>query len=88
MKELQLGTIGSGVIVHDILDNVRRVEGIRLEAVYSRAKDKGQALAQEYGIAWLPSDFKKRDGYKRSLWLSNEYHLYRQNYCGCEYSRL
>ena len=49
MKELQLGTIGSGVIVHDILNNVRRVEGIRLEAVYSRAKDRGQALAQEYG---------------------------------------
>lgn len=36
---------------------------------------------------WLPSDFKKRDGYKHSIELSAEYGLYRQNYCGCEFSR-
>ena len=47
----------------------------------------GQALAQEYGIAWLPSDFKKRDGYKRSVELSARYGLYRQDYCGCTYSK-
>ncbi len=46
----------------------------------------GLALAREYGIAWLPSDFKKRDGYKRSVELSAKYGLYRQNYCGCPYS--
>ncbi|MCI8515660.1 MAG: epoxyqueuosine reductase QueH [Hungatella sp.] len=46
----------------------------------------GERVGEEYGVAFLPSDFKKRDGYKRSLWLSNEYHLYRQNYCGCIYS--
>ncbi len=46
----------------------------------------GERVGEEYGMAFLPSDFKKRDGYKRSLWLSNEYHLYRQNYCGCIYS--
>lgn len=47
----------------------------------------GQALSQEYGIAWLPSDFKKKDGYKRSIALSAQYGLYRQDYCGCTYSR-
>lgn len=47
----------------------------------------GRRLSQEQGISWLPGDFKKRDGYKRSLQLSAQYGLYRQNYCGCEYSR-
>lgn len=46
----------------------------------------GMALAKEYGVSWLPADFKKRDGYKRSIELSAEYDLYRQNYCGCAYS--
>ena len=47
----------------------------------------GEALADEYGISYLPSDFKKKNGYKRSIELSREYDLYRQNYCGCIYSR-
>lgn len=47
----------------------------------------GQALAEEYGTAWLPSDFKKKEGYKRSIELSTQYGLYRQDYCGCTYSR-
>lgn len=46
----------------------------------------GRKLAGEYGVPFLPSDFKKRDGYKRSIELSREYCLYRQNYCGCEFS--
>lgn len=46
----------------------------------------GQALAHEYGVSYLPSDFKKRDGYKRSVELSGEYGLYRQDYCGCVFS--
>lgn len=46
----------------------------------------GQKLAEEHGIAWLPSDFKKKDGYKRSVELSAQYGLYRQDYCGCTYS--
>ena len=48
----------------------------------------GQALAAEYGVAWLPSDFKKKNGYKRSVELSAEYELYRQNYCGCVFSKM
>ena len=47
----------------------------------------GQAMSQKYGVPWLPSDFKKKDGYKRSIELSAQYDLYRQNYCGCVYSR-
>lgn len=47
----------------------------------------GEGLSKEYGVRWLPSDFKKRGGYKRSIELSREYGLYRQNYCGCEFSK-
>ncbi|MBO5283472.1 MAG: epoxyqueuosine reductase QueH, partial [Lachnospiraceae bacterium] len=47
----------------------------------------GEELAATYGVPWLPSDFKKRNGYKRSVELSAEYGLYRQDYCGCVYSR-
>lgn len=46
----------------------------------------GERLSHEYGINWLHSDFKKKDGYLRSIRLSEEYGLYRQNYCGCKYS--
>lgn len=47
----------------------------------------GERLAGECGIKWLPSDFKKKGGYQRSIELSKEYELYRQNYCGCVYSK-
>ncbi len=47
----------------------------------------GFALAEEYGVRYLPSDFKKRGGYMRSVELSRRYGLYRQNYCGCEFSK-
>lgn len=47
----------------------------------------GFKLSEKYGVSWLPSDFKKREGYKRSIELSREYGLYRQNFCGCVYSK-
>ena len=47
----------------------------------------GERLGFEYGVRFLPSDFKKKDGFKRSIELSMQYGLYRQNYCGCVYSR-
>ena len=47
----------------------------------------GGELATKYGVAYLYSDFKKKDGYKRSCLLSEQYGLYRQNYCGCIYSK-
>ena len=46
----------------------------------------GNELSQLYGIKYLYSDFKKRNGYKRSIELSHKYNLYRQDYCGCKYS--
>ena len=47
----------------------------------------GYEVAEEYGVKWLPSDFKKKEGYKRSIELSKEYDLYRQNFCGCVFSK-
>lgn len=47
----------------------------------------GEEAGRKAGVRHLPADFKKKDGYKRSLILSQEYSLYRQNYCGCVYSK-
>ena len=47
----------------------------------------GASLEQEFGIKYLYSDFKKKEGYKRSIVLSREYNLYRQDYCGCSFSK-
>ena len=47
----------------------------------------GAEMGERYGVKWLYSDFKKKEGYKRSIELSREYDLYRQNYCGCVFSR-
>lgn len=46
----------------------------------------GIKIGNEYGVKYLPSDFKKKNGYKRSVELSREYGMYRQNYCGCVFS--
>ena len=46
----------------------------------------GEELAELYGVTYLNSDFKKKEGYKRSTELSAKYGLYRQDYCGCVYS--
>lgn len=47
----------------------------------------GEELAEIYQVSHLPSDFKKKNGYKRSIELSGEYELYRQDYCGCVFSK-
>lgn len=47
----------------------------------------GAAAGETHGVKWLYSDFKKKEGYKRSIVLSKKYILYRQNYCGCIFSR-
>ena len=49
--------------------------------------DIGKTIAEKYSVKWLPSDFKKKGGYKRSIELSKIYNLYRQNYCGCVFSQ-
>ena len=53
-----------------------------------RLNSIGLELEEIYKIPYLVSDFKKRDGYKRSVELSNQYNMYRQNFCGCVYSKL
>lgn len=53
----------------------------------AKLNEIGADLAVKYGIKYLPSDFKKKGGYQRSIQLSKEYDLYRQNYCGCIFSQ-
>lgn len=53
----------------------------------SKLNEIGEELASIYGVLFLPSDFKKRNGYKRSIELSDKYGLYRQDYCGCIFSK-
>lgn len=52
----------------------------------AKLNEIGTRLGTEYGVEYLVSDFKKKNGYKRSIELSREHHLYRQDYCGCVYS--
>ncbi|HBA96921.1 MAG TPA: gfo/Idh/MocA family oxidoreductase [Lachnospiraceae bacterium] len=56
MKEIRLGTIGSGSIVHSVLDAVIQTDGITCHAVYSRTKEKGQKLADKYGVSSVYTD--------------------------------
>ena len=53
----------------------------------AKINEIGQELAGIYQVSHLPSDFKKKNGYKRSIELSAQYDLYRQNYCGCVFSK-
>lgn len=58
---------------------------------YKNAKvlnEIGKSLEEEYNIKYLYADFKKKDGYKTSIILSKKYNLYRQDYCGCVYSKI
>lgn len=52
-----------------------------------RINEIGSLLQEQYNVKYLYSDFKKKDGYKKSIILSQKYNLYRQNYCGCIYSK-
>ena len=58
MQEIRLGTIGSGFIVHNILDAVKPVDGIRCVAVYSRSEEKGRALAEKYDVGKVYMDME------------------------------
>ncbi len=57
----------------------RHKDAVRINAI-------AEEIARAEGVKWLPSDFKKRDGENRSIELCEQYHVYRQLYCGCEYS--
>ena len=52
----------------------------------SKLNEIGESLSRKYPVKWLYADFKKKNGYKRSIELSRQYDLYRQDYCGCIYS--
>ena len=54
----------------------------------NKLNEIGSILEKKYDIKYLYSDFKKKEGYKRSIELSRQYHLYRQDYCGCIYSKI
>ncbi len=54
----------------------------------AKLNEIGKQLSEEYGVEYLLSDFKKKNGYRRSIELSKEYNLYRQDYCGCIYSKV
>ena len=54
---------------------------------YRKISEIGRGIALRYGLTFLDRDFKKKDGFKRSIELSKEYGLYRQNYCGCGFSK-
>ena len=47
----------------------------------------GAEAGEEFGVEYLPTDLKKQDGFKRSVQMTKQYGIYRQDYCGCEYSR-
>lgn len=53
----------------------------------AKINEIGEELEEKYQVRHLPSDFKKKNGYKRSIELSREYNLYRQDYCGCVFSK-
>lgn len=53
----------------------------------AKLNEIGERLGAEYGIPYLVSDFKKKNGYKRSVEISKEYDMYRQYYCGCVFSK-
>ena len=55
--------------------------------ITAKLNEIGLAAQKEFGVKYLQSDFKKKNGYKRSIELSKEYGLYRQDYCGCEFSQ-
>lgn len=64
------------------LKNSKKLNEIGERLVDQRSREK-----ESINLSWLPSDFKKKNGYKRSVELSAQYDLYRQNYCGCVYSK-
>jgi predicted adenine nucleotide alpha hydrolase (AANH) superfamily ATPase len=53
----------------------------------AKLNEIGKKLSEEYDVKYLYSDFKKKEGYKRSIELSKQYKLYRQDYCGCVFSK-
>ena len=77
-KPLHVGHLRSAVIGESIKRIIR----------YMGHEAIGEKISEEVGIKYLPTDFKKKNGYKMSIELSKEFNLYRQNYCGCVFSKI
>ena len=67
----------------------RDIERVLLteEEIREKVSEIGQQIALKYGLTFLDRDFKKKNGFRRSIELSKAFGLYRQNYCGCEFSK-
>lgn len=78
----------SAILAHDLgLDYFCTTLSISPLKNAEKLNEIGEELGKKYGIEYLPSDFKKKNGYLRSTQLSKQYGLYRQEYCGCIYSK-
>ena len=84
--ELRLGKTAKEAAAHefDLFATTLTISPLKNAEVLNEV---GEEKAKEFGAKWLPSDFKKKDGYKRSVELSAKYGLYRQDYCGCVFSK-
>lgn len=84
--ELRLGRTAKEAAAHefDLFATTLTISPLKNAEVLNEV---GEEKAKEFGAKWLPSDFKKKDGYKRSVELSAKYGLYRQDYCGCVFSK-
>ena len=84
--ELRLGRTAKEAAAHrvDLFATTLTISPLKNAEVLNEV---GEEKAKEFGAKWLPSDFKKKDGYKRSVELSAKYELYRQDYCGCVFSK-
>ena len=69
------------------MDNFTTTLSISPQKNAAKLNEIGLALEKEYPVRYLTSDFKKKNGYQRSVELSKEYGMYRQDYCGCIFSK-
>lgn len=84
--ELRLARTAEYAAMHDF-DTYGTTLTVSPHKNYNVISEIGKKFAGIYGVGFLDIDFKKKDGFKRSIELSKEYDLYRQDFCGCEYSR-
>ena len=84
--ELRLGKTAEEAAAHgfDLFATTLTISPLKNAEILNEV---GREEAKKFGAVWLPSDFKKKDGYKRSIELSKEFGLYRQDYCGCIFSK-
>jgi len=81
---LHVTAVAAKELCYDMFATVLTVSPHKDAALINRL---GKEIEKETGIAYFESNFKKQDGFKRSLELSKQYNLYRQDYCGCVFSR-